>query len=422
MRVVVIVFLIFSVALVPCQPPTRAQDARELPADIVFTSVDESQATFSRLIRIDATTLEPSIFYQDDTAAYLQLAGWSPSGQYLAVLRRPKRDYDVMDICFLRQDGTLETCFNSVFSYLLLGHYRIFADFYSITWSDDEQWAYFIQNQNPDCRLEVVEADMETGSTHRTLYELAVGCTHTAPTLYLSPSQGYLALYSGQDLITTEYVFTVYAREVMTVDLSTGNHYNLSAQMPSERGPMVFCPGWSPQGRFLSARFYTEPERPGLYETFPYRPEMVLVNPTGQIVHTLAADRLAEQGIDFVHCPAWDAPETGFYFLAGVYDEEWTWVQSVSIYHYALATDELVEVKRLQTFRQLGEDYRFRTEDFPIGPLRVSPGGTHIAFSYRSRMGIIGVGILYPDGEVVQYEYPHPVGSPFWFPVLSGDA
>jgi hypothetical protein len=298
----------------------------------------------------------------------------------------------------------------------LLGHYRIFADFYSITWPDDEQWVYFIKNQNPDCQLEVVEADMETGSTHRTLYELAVGCTHTAPTLYLSLSQGYLALYSGQDLITTEYVFTVYAREVMTVDLSTGDHYNLSAQMPSERGPVVFCPGWSPQGQFLSARFYTEPERPGLYETFPYRPEIVLVDPTGRITHTLAADRLAEQGIDFVDCPAWDAGETGFYFLAGAYDADWAWIRSVSIYHYTLPSDELLEVKRLQTFREIGEGYKF-----PIGPLRVSPGATHMAFNYRSRRGTIGIGILFPDGYVTQYEYSYPVGSPLWFPALSDD-
>jgi hypothetical protein len=120
MRAIVIVFLVFvlSVLLVPVQPLARAQDADELPADIVFTSMDESQVSASRLMRIDAATLEPSTFYQDDTAAYLQPVGWSPSGQYLAVVRRPKRDYDVMDICFLRQDGTLETCFDSVFSYL----------------------------------------------------------------------------------------------------------------------------------------------------------------------------------------------------------------------------------------------------------------------------------------------------------------
>src|SRR5690606_41403533 len=73
---------------------------------------------------------------------------------------------------------------------------------------------------------------------------------------------------------------------------------------------------------------YTTLFRSGLY-AFPYRPEVVLVNPTGQIVHTLAADQLAAQGIDFVHCPAWDADETGFYFLAGAYDEEWAWRQSV---------------------------------------------------------------------------------------------
>ncbi len=423
-----VMFLALACLVVSVISPLRAttQEKLELPADIVFASASESEAISSRLMRIDATTLGPSVFYQDETANYLQLAGWSPSGRYLAVLRRPKRDYDVVDICFLRRDGTLETCFDNIASYRLLGGYRLFDDFYSITWSDDEQKVYFIQNQNPDCRLEVVEADIETGSVYRTLYEQEVGCTHAAPTLYLSPSQRYLARYSGadlQNLITSEYLSTPYAREVLTIDLLTGDQHNLTAQIPPERGPVAFCPGWSPQGRFLSARIYTEPERPGL-EAFPYRPEVVLVNPTGQIVYTLAADRLAEQGIDFVHCPAWDADETGFYFLAGAYYADWSWMRSVSIYHYALASDELVEVKQLQTFRQLGEDYRWATEDLPIGPLRVSPGATHIAFSYRSRtgLGIIGVGILFPGGYVLQYEYPHPVGSPLWFPVLPGDA
>lgn len=414
-------FLALACLVVSVISPLRAttQEQLELPADIVFASASESEAISSRLMRIDATTLEPSVFYQDETAAYLQLAGWSPSGRYLAVLRRPKRDYDVVDICFLRRDGTLETCFDNVFSYLLFGYYRLSEDFYPITWSDDEQRVYFIQNQNPDCRLEVVEADIETGSIHRTLYEQEVGCTYAAPpTLHLSPSQRYLARYAGRDLITSEHTVAAYAREVLTIDLLTGDQHNLTAQIPPERGPVAFCPGWSPQGRFLSARIYTESERPGL-QAFPYRPEVVLVNPTGQIVHTLAADRLAEQGIDFVHCPTWDTDETGFYFLAGAYDEEWSWVQSVSIYHYALASDELVEVKQLQTFPPPS---KFGVDKLAIGPLRVSPGATHIAFSYLSRMGIIGVGILFPEGYVLQYEYPYSIGSPLWFPVLSGDA
>lgn len=406
--------MLLSITLVPGRPLPHAQDTPLLPADIVFVSASESQVHSTRLMRIDATTLEPSIFYQDDTAAYLQLAGWSPSGQYLAVLRQPKRDYDVVDICFLRRDGTLETCFDNVFSDLLFDYYRLSEDFYPVTWSDNEQRVYFIQNQNPDCRLEVVEADIETGSVHRTLYEHAGGCASTPPTFHLSPSQRYLARYAGRDLITSEHTVAAYAREVLTIDLLTGDQYNLTAQIPPERGPVAFCPGWSPQGRFLSARIYTEPERPGLY-AFPYRPEVVLVNPTGQIVHTLAADQLAAQGIDFVHCPAWDADETGFYFLAGAYDEEWAWRQSVSIYHYALASDELVEVNLLQTFPPPS---KFGADKLAIGPLRVSPGATHIAFSYLSRMGIIGVGILFPDGEVLQYEYPHPVGSPLWFSAL----
>jgi len=300
--------MLLSITLVPGRPLPHAQDTPLLPADIVFVSASESQVHSTRLMRIDATTLEPSIFYQDDTAAYLQLAGWSPSGQYLAVLRQPKRDYDVVDICFLRRDGTLETCFDNVFSDLLFDYYRLSEDFYPVTWSDNEQRVYFIQNQNPDCRLEVVEADIETGSVHRTLYEHAGGCASTPPTFHLSPSQRYLARYAGRDLITSEHTVAAYAREVLTIDLLTGDQYNLTAQIPPERGPVAFCPGWSPQGRFLSARIYTEPERPGLY-AFPYRPEVVLVNPTGQIVHTLAADQLAAQGIDFVHCPAWDADE-----------------------------------------------------------------------------------------------------------------
>ena len=414
-----VMFLALACLVVSVISPLRAttQEKLELPADIVFTSAGGSQVRSTRLIRIDATTLGPSVFYQDETANYLQLAGWSPSGRYLAVLRRPKRDYDVVDICFLRRDGTLETCFDNIASYRLLGGYRLFDDFYSITWSDDEQKVYFIQNQNPDCRLEVVEADITTGSIHRTLYEQEVGCTQAAPTLYLSPSQRYLARYSGenlQNLITSEHTVAAYAREVLTIDLLTGDQHNLTVKIPPERGPVAFCPGWSPRGRFLSARIYTEPERPGLY-AFPYRPEVVLVNPNGQIVHTLAADQLAAQGIDFVHCPAWDADETGFYFLAGAYDEEWAWRQSVSIYHYALASDELVEVNLLQTFPPPS---KFGADKLAIGPLRVSPGATHIAFSYLSRMGIIGVGILFPDGEVLQYEYPHPVGSPLWFSAL----
>ena len=396
------------------QPLTRAQDARELPADIVFTSRDDDLR--SRLMRINAATLELSIFYQDDTADYLQPVGWSPSGQYLVVVRYPKRDYEVIDLCFVQTNGILKACFDHVSSDYLLGSYRVAMDFYSVLWSEDEVRVYFVKDL--DCQLQLVEADLETGTIHQVLHKQNGGCDNAVPALYLSPSHQYLAIYSGGDgnLVTSEYIFTVYAREVMTVNLLTGDRYNLTAQMPSERGPVVFCPGWSPQGQFLSARFYTESERPGLYGTFPYRPEIVLVDPTGQITHALAADRLAEQDIDFVDCPAWDATETSFYFLAGGYDAEWTRTEWVSIFRYTLSNGELTEVGRLETFHQDEETYKFS-----VGPLVVSPDTTHVAFNYRSRQGTIGIGIFFPDGYVMQYEYSYPVGSPLWFPALSND-
>jgi hypothetical protein len=418
MRKAAAIFLaISSSALLFFSSPTHAQNEQRLPADLLYVSgsTPQDRILIPQLIRLDAETLQPSDFYQDDLALSLYPLSWSPTGERLAVLRIPLRgNADRIDICMLRRDGTLETCFEDAFSRRLIDFLVIGTDFYDFAWSDDGQLIYFARDQA--CALELVEAEAATGRIQSILYrQEGIACDNNTGSFFITPSRQYLAVYTGEDRLTYDYIFTVFARSVTVVDLATSDTRDMMAMMPGDTGQFSFCPGISPGGHFLAARFYTGPERPADIP-LPYRPGLALVDMEGHIVQTLDAGRVQDAGLDFMGCPSWEQAETGVYFIGGTYNEDWSDAASVSLYHYRLADGELAEVKLLERYSRGDSGRRY-----PMEIWVPSPGGTHLAFNYDAGHGNSSeVGVFFPDGTIMRFPRSAPASTlPVWFPPKS---
>ena len=91
---------ILCVSLVPA-PPSRAAHMPNLPADLLYVTLGE-RGLSNQIMRVDALTLESSIFYVDPFNAVRPLS-WSPDGNYLAFLRAPSALY--RELCLLTREG-----------------------------------------------------------------------------------------------------------------------------------------------------------------------------------------------------------------------------------------------------------------------------------------------------------------------------
>lgn len=393
--VVLSILLLLSCAV----PELNAQPPEPLPYDLLFEVEwqDNEGIPTQALIRIDAQTLEPGVFYQSQNTLDVRPVSWTLSGERLAILQYPGQESrtDTVDVCVLNHSGAVETCFNGVFSAYGYDAYQRTGDLYPVTWSQDGRLVYFVKEQLN--RLSLVEADIATNTVFRTLYEYPDAYDETVPALYWQPSLQYIAVYDNPRPMASDYLAPVYEHDVTTIHLLSGQAYELTANLPSEWKQAAFCPGFSPQGSFLTARTYADDQHPAF----------VITDPEGAPVYILENTRLAEHGLLWIKCPTWESTEKSFYFMAGSYD-----AGTIYAYRYTLATDELAEYYEFELDRQ-GQDQEY----IPVGPLVVSPQGSHIVFGYTTTGPLIALAVLFPDKTTARFQDPflHP-RYPLWIP------
>ena len=163
----VLVFVILFVPMLRLNGTlAQTSDTHTLPNDIVFIGCKERDCLSNRLVYVPADTLEPVEIYTDEAGGALRAISWSPQGDKLAVWHA-YRDEDTLDFsmktCIITITGESQICFedtpNADPQYVV----------YPVTWSDDGEQVYLVVED--DDGVSLVERDVATGETLRTLYQ-----------------------------------------------------------------------------------------------------------------------------------------------------------------------------------------------------------------------------------------------------------
>jgi hypothetical protein len=402
-RLFILGFL-FVMALGAIPGATSAQSLR-LPTDLLFSTgtAADDYLFFHAFARVDADTLKTDYFYIDDTAraTYMRPVSWSPSGQYLAFLTLA--DWSV---CVLTRSGALQGCFQDKVS--RWERFRSQGKTYTLTWSEDEQKAYFVADNGHTRRL--IEADVATGQTQRTLYQVDTQ-GEFPPMIYWTPDLNYAATYNEGDLVYgAGFREEVRVEHVTTINLRTQEVFDMPAELP-DLGTLVFCDRFSPLGHYLTAQTYMDPQHPGF----------AVFDPQGNVISTISAARLGEFNLTWVYCPTWQADEQAFYFLAGSYDSAQS-SYTASIIRYSLLEDTLLLYAQIEP---PPANHEIGSGGYPVSPLVASPEGAYIAIQFGDMvLGpgelIYEVGVLFPTGELIRFNDSFLRGlNPLWIPPLS---
>jgi hypothetical protein len=397
-------FLTFMLLLGLSSPATTvAQSEQRLPSDLLFSvaSEDSLSAPFDTLVRMDAQTLHNSTFFVDSSASIRALS-WSPQARLLAILRN--RHTDEVEICVIARSGQLQTCFEDTISQYALGE---LAQDYTVTWSTDEQRVSFIAEHSRI--LSLIEGDALTGKTRQIIYQLPQTYGEIPPHIHWTPSLDSVAIYQGRYPYISDYSELIEIRRVTLVDLQSGRETELNTHIP-ELGYLSFCEGFSPSGDYLVARVYIDEYLPDFIAANPILSALVVVGKGGRLVSTIDLGQLSQYELNWAHCPAWQAQEDSFYFLAGSWDNDPATVDKTSIFRYSLLSNELMELKRFGPETGPG---------FPSDPLIPSPDGTSIAFQFKDASAMSEIAVLLPGGEIVRFNEPYSRGAyPLWIPSL----
>jgi hypothetical protein len=391
------------VLIVTVSAPVKAQPEPQLPSDLLFGAASESDLSsqFDTLVRIDAQSLQPVPFYSEKKT-HITALNWSLQGQRLAILRN--RHQKVAEICVIDRSGQLQTCFKDSISQYAL---QDIAPNYTVTWSDDEQRAYFVAEHKKI--LSLVEGDVLTGKTLRTIYELPQAYVEVPPHVHWTPALDRLAIYYGRYPYLSDYKDFIEIRRVTLVDLQTGTQFDLNTYSP-EVGYLSFCEGFSPLGNYLAARVYMDEYLPDYSAANPELLALVIVDKSGQVVYTIDRDQLSSYDLHWGHCPAWQAQEEAFYFLAGTWNNDPAMNDRRSIFKYSLSSHELTELKQFGP--ETGPGY-------PADPLIPSSDGTAIAFHFEDPTLMSEIAVLLPNGEIIRFNESYSRSTqPRWMPPL----
>ena len=371
----------------------------QLPADLIYaTTITEAGEPHKAFVRVDAVTLQTSLFYVDDATSIRPLS-WSPQLNYLAFLRYSSGGR-YWEVCLLTRDGTLHTCLED----RIVDHFFSYRGAaYNVTWSPDERHIYFVADYatfnwqtelhesdpgEPEIwSASLLEADVQTGQTVRTIYQTPAREEQPPPLIYWSPDLRYIrTVVPGQGLVV--------------IDLLDEASHELPGEIEGV-GSLSYCPWFSPHGSYLSAVVYGE-SRTAL--------GLAIIDAHGTIIQVIGADRLAEIDAARPGCPVWH--ETGVYFVDGVltnggYDEHTTH----SLLAYSLAEDRLARVKQIDPPEAADPAARINRPGQRIKPAASDP--RYVALSFTNRIFENEFRVLTPDGTWLRF-LPADGRYPIW--------
>ena len=240
------------------------------------------------------------------------------------------------------------------------------------------------------------------------MYEYPVAVSGLAlAALFLTPALDQVVVFDNLQRFFVEHPtdrmsdLGVVLSDVLLIDLPGGAPAKIEIHAPETDLTISSCPDLSPKNSYLVARTYRNAVEPGL----------LLFNLHGEIIQEIKTSTLAEHGIHWLQCPVWQPDEEGFFFLGATY-EEVGFFAKMSLYHYALATQVVLEHKVVH----LRPDY-FTFSAFPdtLTLPVVSPDGTFIAFYYTYTGPPVAVAVVSPSGKIHQVDLPELSLGLAWF-------
>jgi len=356
-----------------------------LPTDLIYvTKGEDTDFSLSAFVRVNATTLETSLFYIDKTHS-LRPLGWSPQENYFAFLRSSELSH-YWEVCLLTHEGDLYTCFEDK----ITGHvFRWRLEHFNVTWSEDERRIYFVADYdlfNWDSELHpadpnkpqtwatrLIEADVQTGKMLRTIYQSQGYEFRLPPFVFWSSDVRYVRTSRPDG--TLVLIDRTENREIVLPDKAEGV------------GALAYCAWFSPHDNYLVAVAFNEDgDLTGL----------VLVNPQGEVVRVVGPEQLAEVGAARPSCPAWYEDESAFLFVDKIirgYDVE----NPHLLLKYSLVSGQLTRIKQLDPPEPSEPDFLVNRPLRQIHPAPNDP--RYVAVEFTNRLNYSSIRVLLPDGQ-----------------------
>lgn len=368
----------------PKIPTSTAQTSNTLPNDLVYVAVEHGEkiGDFTEMILlVDANTLEATPIYQGEPTHELKPLAWSPDGNLLAIADiQPDLASDgeynarVVKLCMASLLGSPIRCFQDHLSHYYNTSPQTSLEQLCVSWSPDGNKIYFVTEDKTTKRL--LEADVATGETIRTLYETASDIDNIPAILAWSPLLDYVADGTGLMERTGRLVNLNTGETYGFTDLVTPYGYGLRSEMPQGSG--YVCTGFSPLGTYLVA--------------IDEVAEQVLITDT-ELNVLYRIDDLGVKGSTRLLCPVWSLDEQALYIHAANSD-----TGQISLFMYSLSERKL----------------ELHSQDTVYYPFTLSPDKTYFAFKNH-----IWVDVISPDGAIIRFGTPQqPAIYPLWRPKL----
>ena len=360
-----------------------------LPNDLIFAGIP-SDSIGAVLLRVDANTLQITLFYEDNLSIIgrINVLSWSPDRKRLAIYRSLIPDRNnfqnrIPQICIIKRDGILLQCMDEL-PHINPNKYGE-SQIQALTWSTDSSKIYFMASDRQISQLRLVEADAQTGKTLQTLSE-----------------------FSTNAKIVWNYTLDYFAQE-QREQLVSGNSQTAFAYLPTnalfqpQQGVDLLnrsayfdrlCPETSPTGQYFVIMGGEAPID-----------KFTIFNRQGQIAFRVSFPSFPDLEIE--SCPSWQQDEQSLYFRGNTSSDE-----TARIFRYSLQDN------RLTVFYRISDTLSLNKPGYggSLGRLQISPDGQFIA-AQSTEGGIV----VYPaDGERIQitHESLSEASSPLWVPPL----
>jgi WD40 repeat protein len=386
------ILVIFSLLMRGNAEPTTilAQPA----TNALIVTMEEPYAEKPHLAKYDLATGQFSEFYRpldiDYNIQSIRALSWSPSGNYLAVLKTTNlmEIFPQFKICILEKTGVEKICLAPLLA--PESPYRKFEIGANLTWAADEKFVYYvIVSPTDDTQRDLIEVSIETGQFNRVILSRSVDDVRLFSWL---PSLDYVLFNADDDwrLDTGRKtgVFNVTKQTFVDVE---------ELLKPYDSGSFL-CPNFSPDGQYLMSQVYKDEQW-----------KLAVISIDGKILHIVAHPEKTFKGIT---CPIWRGSDTKkFYFWSFVDDDPVTDLSTYNMYSYDMRTQTLEVVKKIYD----------KEPEMLIGRHVIrgtfSPDGVYWAVTAMTWRYDQRTLVITDNGPLIRLRGPYlEIGFPVWVP------
>jgi Tol biopolymer transport system component len=276
-----------------------------LPQEIVYLEVDYGQQPVNfRLSRIDSQSMKSVPFYSDSQYPVYPVA-WSPTGQFLAILRILNSVQ--AELCVLTREGKLFICMKQSVNRDTFSGKSGGVPF-DLQWSRDEKSIFFVSVDSASVEgYTFYESSTETGETLRVIYRGQLDNRYAV----LSWNPDHDVIVEGvEEIFLENAAHAINFVQIDSKEMGKSIKIPFRYEVPSlntkgsssDEIPHVLtvCP-FSPKGTYVAA-----------YDVFARNPQIfALLNKRAEFIRSIQRD----SGIPIpVGCPVWLQDDSSFIY------------------------------------------------------------------------------------------------------------